>query len=301
MTGSFDPDLNLIYWGVGNPAPEFQADVRIGDNLYSNSVIALDPDSGELKWHFQFTPQGEHDWDSNSVPVLVDTEFQGKPRKLLLMAVKNGFYYVLDRVTGEFLLAREIVKQTWAEKIDEQGRPIRRPNTSPSTKGTLVYPGSLGGANWWPPSYSPRTNLFYLPVLEMASIYFRSPVDLEEGREKGMVWFTGSAIQGVSGAPHYTAIRALVAGTDQLKWEFKLPPRMEIARIGGALSTAGDLVFFGDKDHFYALDARSGEELWRIRLGGEVNAAPMTYLSEGRQHLTIATGRSIFTFALPKH
>ena len=295
MIGSFDPDLNLVYWGVGNPAPVFNGDVRQGDNLYSNSIIALNADSGQLQWHFQFTPHDEHDWDANQVPVLVDIKAEGKLQKLLLTANKNGFGYVLDRTTGELRLAYEIAKQTWALEISAQGRPVKKSNMSPSTKGTLVYPSVAGAANWWPPSYSPLTNLFYIPVLERASIYFKNPVALKEGE-----LFLGSGGQSVSSQPHYTVLRAFVAGTNQLQWEFKLPPRRDWAVMGGALSTAGNLVFFGDKNFFFALDARTGEELWRINLGSAIYAAPITYLSEGRQQLTIAAGRSLFTFALPQ-
>lgn len=294
MIGSFDPKLNLVYWGVGNPAPDFDGDQRLGDNLYTNSVIALDADSGKLKWHFQFTPHDEHDWDANQVPVLVDTEFQGKPRKLLLTANKNGFGYVLDRNTGEFLFAHETAKQTWAVKIDSQGRPVKKPNIGPSTEGTLLYPGVAGAANWWPPSYSPATHLFYVPLLERASLYFNSPVEFEKGQK-----FTGSAGQPVSGLPHYTAIRAFVPGNDQPKWEFKLPPRHNWASIGGTLATAGNLVLFGDRDLFFALDAANGDKLWSINLGSPVHAAPMTYRSLGKQQITVAAGRSLFTFGLP--
>jgi alcohol dehydrogenase (cytochrome c) len=152
MTGSFDPELNLIYWGTGNPGPDWNGEVREGDNLYSDSVVALDADTGELKWYFQFTPHDVHDWDACQIPVLFDAEYQGRPRKLMAWGNRNAFFYLLDRETGEFLLASEFAKQTWAERIDENGRPVRLPNTFPSPEGALVYPSVNGAANWWSPT-----------------------------------------------------------------------------------------------------------------------------------------------------
>ncbi|MEE8161167.1 MAG: PQQ-binding-like beta-propeller repeat protein, partial [Acidobacteriota bacterium] len=172
VTGSFDPELNLIYWGTGNPSPAWDGEVREGDNLYSNSIVALDADTGKLKWYFQFTPHDTHDWDACQIPVLVDAEFRGRLRKLMLWPNRNAFYYVLDRETGEFLLAREFAKQTWAEKIDQNGRPIVKPNTDPSPEGTLVYPSSNGAANWWSPSYSPIAGLVYVTAYDGADIYY---------------------------------------------------------------------------------------------------------------------------------
>ena len=174
MTGSYDPELNLIYWGVGNPGPDWNGEVREGDNLYSDCVLALDADTGKIKWHFQFTPHDVHDWDACQVPVLVDTEYNGRPRKPMLWGNRNAFYYALDRVTGEILHARAFAKQTWAERIDKSGRPIRRHGMLPSKDGTLVYPDVSGAANWWSPTYSPKTNIFYLIAFGRASTYFLS-------------------------------------------------------------------------------------------------------------------------------
>ena len=156
VTGSFDPELNLIYWGTGNPGPDYNGEVRKGDNLYSDCVIALDADTGKLKWYFQFTPHDVHDWDATQIPVLVDAEFRGHQRKLMLWANRNAFFYLLDRETGEFLLAKAFARQTWAERIDEKGRPVRKPKTSPTSEGTLVHPAVEGGTNWYSPSYSPH-------------------------------------------------------------------------------------------------------------------------------------------------
>lgn len=295
VTGSYDADLNIVYWGVGNPGPDFQGDVREGDNLYSNSVVAVDVDTGQLKWFFQFTPHDEHDWDANHTPILVDAEFDGAPRKLLLMATKNGFLYVLDRETGKFLLGRPFVKQTWADGLTPEGRPIVKDASSPSEKGTLTYPSVTGGTNWWPSAYNPQTGLWYIPVLERGSIFFKTEVKFEEGKP-----YMGSAYQPLPDEDHYTAIRAYLPSTGELVWEHSLPPRRLWGAIGGVLSTEGDLVFFGDYHTFYALDARDGQELWKFNLGGNVIAPPVSYLAGQRQQITIAAGRTLFTFGLDK-
>ena len=293
-TGSFDPELNLIYWGVGNPGPDFIADDRQGDNLYSNSVIALNADTGELKWHFQFTPQDDHDWDSVQIPVLVDADVGGIPRKLLLWANRNGFYYVLDRVNGKFLLARNFVKQTWAEKIDDNGRPVKQKGSSPSVKGALVWPGVTGGTNWWPPSYSPSTGLIYIPILEASSIFFRTEeLEFTQGE-----FFLGSAGQKPPNQQHFTGVRALDAVSGELRWEYHFPERGGWSKVGGILSSAGDIIFVGDNRTFYALNAKSGSLLWKFESGGTINAPPVTYQVDGKQLVSLAAGRSIFTFGL---
>ena len=227
MTGSYDADLGLVYWGVGNPSPVYQGDFRIGDNLYTDSVVALDAKSGRLKWYYQFTPHDEHDWDANQIPVLVDTEFRGRPRKLMLWANKNGFYYVLDRVSGEFLMARAFARQTWAESIDESGRPVLAPNSRPSPRGTLVYPGSAGATNWWSPSFNPESHLFYLGVLERGQTFFKGeePAEPVDGQ-----FFLGSASQTPRGEPPPKFyIRALVPETGEMAWEFELPQAVQSA------------------------------------------------------------------------
>ncbi len=290
LTGSFDPELNTIFWGVGNPGPLWTGEEREGDNLYSDCVIALDADSGKLKWYFQFTPHDVWDWDAVQIPVLVDAEFKGQQRRLMLWANRNVFFYLLDRETGEFLSARAFAKQTWAEGIDEKGRPIVKPNTKPSPEGTLLYPSAGGGTNWWSPSYSPRTELFYVPVWEAAQIYYSGDVTYIPGQR-----FLGSFAQAVPGDPGWGAIRALVPETGDLKWEYKLhiPPQ------AGVLSTSGDLVFGGtDEGHFFALDAETGKELWRASTGGLIIASPISYLSGKEQHVAIAAGSAIFVFAL---
>jgi alcohol dehydrogenase (cytochrome c) len=293
VTGSYDPELGLLYWGVGNPAPDFNGDVRPGDNLYSDSVIALDVETGDLKWHFQFTPHDEHDWDSNQVPVLVDHDFGGEPRRLMLWANRNGFYYVLDRVTGEFLHATAFVKQNWAEGIDAKGRPMVIPTAAPSKLGTLTWPGLSGGGNWWSPSFSPETDLIYVPFAEGPKVFFKSTMDLEyvAGRE-----FMGSASVH-TGEPIGAGIRALNPITGELVWEYlRQRPQRNVGRIGGALSTAGNVVFAGDLLDFVAFDARDGRELWRVNLGGQINAAPISFAIAGTQRVAIPAGNTLYVF-----
>ena len=289
MTGSFDPDLNLLYWGTGNPAPDYEGDVRKGDNLYANSVIAIDVDSGQLRWHFQFTPHDEHDWDSNQIPVLVDSVFKGRPRKLMLLANKNAFYYVLDRETGEYLVSAPFSKQTWAASIDSAGRPIERPDSSPSQKGTLVYPGVGGAANWWSPSYNPATGLLYIPVSRSWDIFTRGQSKIVKGE-----WYLGGDVHGQIES---ASVRAIEPLTGELKWEFE-PTGPAPFQLGGLLSTAGNLVFGAIGQTFFALDAETGEVLWKIRLGGNIEAAPVSYQSSGRQQVTISAGRTVYTFGL---
>jgi alcohol dehydrogenase (cytochrome c) len=291
LTGSYDPALNLLYWGVGNPAPNFNGDERGGDNLYSNSVVALDPDSGRLRWFFQFTPHDEHDWDAAQIPVLFDRDVRGNRRHLLAWANRNAFYYLLDRQTGQFLLARPFARQTWAARIDSAGRPHALPSARPSVSGTLVYPSVAGATNWWSPSFSPRSGLLYVPVLDASSIVYGEPARYERGET-----FLGSVSQ--PSAQAQTGVRALDPLTGGMRWEHRFAPRTEWHRVGGILSVAGDLVFIGDGTVLYALDARTGAELWRFNTGGRIIAAPITYVANGKQYLAIAAGRSFMAFGI---
>jgi alcohol dehydrogenase (cytochrome c) len=298
VTGSFDPALGLVYWGVGNPSPDYNGDVRPGDNLYSDSVIALDADTGELKWHFQFTPHDEHDWDANQIPVLVDRAIDGTDRRLMLWANRNGFYYVLDRATGEFLHATPFATQNWATGIDSNGRPIVAPDAAPSERGTLTWPGLSGGANWWSPSYSPVTDLIYVPFAEAPKIFIKN-VDLEEGAHRPGQYFLGGATVS-TGDPMQLGIRALRPMTGEVAWEYwRKEPRNDIGRIGGVLSIAGNVVFVGDVNDFVALDATDGTELWRTNLGGEINASPVGFAVNGQQHVAIPAGNTLYAFRLP--
>ena len=291
MTGSYDPALNLIYWGVGNPGPDWNGEVRKGDNLYSDSVIAIDADTGEIKWHFQFTPHDVHDWDACQIPVLVDTVFQGRERKLMLWANRNGFFYVLDRETGQFLLAREYAKQTWAQGIDDSGRPIRVPNMEPSPEGRLVFPDVNGASNWWSPSYSPVTGLFYTMAYDGGVTYYSADVEYEPGK----LFVGGSYTRKVPVDTYVSAVRAIDPQTGNRVWEHRVQPKS----MSGVMSTAGQLVFTGTvTGNFIALDADTGDDLWHKSLGGEVIAAPITYVANGHQQVSIAVGQAIFTFAL---
>lgn len=291
VTGAYDPGTNLVYWGTGNPGPDYIGDVRQGDNLYSNCLIALDADSGRMKWHFQFTPHDVNDMDSNQIPVLVDATFRGAPRKLVLFANRNGFYYILDRVSGQFLLARQFARQNWAKSIDAKGRPIPNPATIPSVEGALVYPDDDGTANWFSPSYSPKTNLFYQNVRELGGLYYRTEAVYQPGR-----LYLGAGRRRIPGEEEGSgALRALRALTGELAWEFKLhsPP------WSGILSTAGGLVFSGTMEgDFFALHAETGTPLWRIQTGGEVWANPVSYAFEGKQYVAIAAGGTLIAFAL---
>jgi alcohol dehydrogenase (cytochrome c) len=293
MTGSYDPELDLVYWSVANPSPLFNGEVRPGDNLYSASVVALDARTGGLRWHFQFTPHDEHDWGSGHVPVLADLVIKGSVRPVLLIATKNAFLYTLDRETGEFLQAAPFAHQTWAERIDAKGRPVRAPETEPSAKGTLVHPSAAGATNWWPPAYSPDTELLHVPTLESGAVFFKGVPRFREGE-----LFLGSAGSPIPGQSRWTGLRALDPRTGRVVWEVSGPIRENWPRVGGALSTAGGLVFWGDDSRFFGLDAKTGERLWSVNLGGHILAAPMTFTVNGRQRLAIIAGKTVFTFAV---
>ena len=291
ITGSYDPELDLVYWGTGNPGPDWNGEVRLGDNLYSDSVLALDPDTGELVWHFQFTPHDVHDWDATQIPVLADVEFDGRMRKLMLWPNRNAFFYVLDRQSGEFLRATPFGKQTWAERIGEDGRPIRVPNMFPSVEGTLVSPPIQGAANWWSPSFSPRTQLLYVMAYDSEEIYFIS----EDEYVPGESFVGGGGQKRYPPDKYYSAVRAIVPQTGEVQWEYPVQPRS----TSGVLTTASDLLFGGTVGgYFFAIDARTGDELWVMNVGGMVHAAPITYLADDQQYVTIAAGNTIFTFGL---
>jgi alcohol dehydrogenase (cytochrome c) len=303
VTGSFDPELNLIIWGVGNPSPDWNADVRPGDNLYTDSAVALDADTGQLKWHYQFVPHDANDWDAVQIPVLVDAEWQGRPRKLIYWAHRNAFYYVLDRTTGEFLLGKPFAKQTWAKEIDAKGRPIRLPNTAPTVEGNVIWPGVQGATNWFSPSYSPLTGWFYLTAWENKGLYLKGEPDYTPGNR-----YVGSVPDiDMTDDPGYGAIRALNPKTGEKIWEYKTTTKP----WSGVMATASQLVFAANggwlnraaredtEAYFFALDAENGKELWRINLGGTMASNPITFLANGKQMVTMAAGSAIFTFALP--
>jgi alcohol dehydrogenase (cytochrome c) len=290
VTGSYDPRLNLIYWGTGNPGPDWNGDPRPGDNLYTCSLLAVDADTGKLKWHFQFTPHDVHDWDATEIPVIADIPVRGRDRKVVAMANRNGFYYLLDRATGEFLQATAYAKQTWAKDIDDSGRPVLIPGAEPSVEGTLAWPSLQGATNWFSPSYNPLTRLFYVAVREMGSYYYKGEADYKPG-----TFFAGGGERTLPDDQLYGAIRALDASTGKQKWEFRLhsPP------WSGVLSTAGGLVFGGsDEGNFYALDGLTGAPLWDFQTGGPMAANPVSFTIDGHQHVAMAAGHGVFVFGL---
>ncbi len=295
LTGSFDPELNLLYWGTGNPGPDYNGDVRPGDNLYSCSLLALDPDTGTLKWHFQFTPHDTRDWDATQIPVLIDAPVAGGARKLVVMPSRNGFYYALDRVTGEFLFAKPFVKQTWAKAIDNKGRPVLNPGQEPTPEGNeSIWPGVDGGHNWMSPSYSPGTKLLYFAAREERRRFFKT--DAPEF-QPGEPFFGGGGGGGARFRPEesWGKLIAMVPETGEIRWEHRIlaPP------WAGVLSTAGNLVFSATPSgNFYALDARTGKELWHFNGGDRVFASPITFLSRGRQLITLPIGDMLIAFGL---
>ena len=307
VTGSYDPALNLTYWGVGNPGPDYNPDQRPGDNLYSDSVVALDPDTGALKWHFQFSPHDPYDYDSVQIGVLADITWKGTPTKAILWANRNGFFYVLDRTNGRFLAATPFIKVNWASGIDEHGRPIH----TPQPEGQPTWPGVQGGTNWYSPSFSPRTGLLYVSVWEgYASIFKKEPSQYVPGRT--FLGGSSTPFAGVPGAPGVRVGRATpintwtdAAGngaviaidplTGQRKWTFK---QFDVTDSGN-LTTATDLLFTGGREgYFYALDARTGAELWKVSLGGQIANGPITFAVGGRQYVSVISGNSLVTFAL---
>jgi alcohol dehydrogenase (cytochrome c) len=302
LTGSFDVEQNLIIWGTGNPSPDWNGDVRPGDNLYSDSAIALDADTGKLKWHFQFVPHDVHDWDAVQVPVLVDAEWQGTPRKLIYWAHRNGFFYVLDRTNGKFLLGKPFATQTWSNGFTPEGRPLRKPNIDPSPEGTHIWPGVQGATNWYSPSYSPQTGHFYLTAWENKGLYRKGDAEYIPGNR-----YIGSVPEiDLPDEPGWGAIRAIDPKTGERVWEHK----MHSKPWSGVMTTAGRLLFGSTggwisrektamESYFFALDVENGKELWRINLGGTMASNPMTYSVKGKQYVVMPAGSGIFAFSLP--
>jgi len=295
VTGSYDPETNLTMWGTGNAGPDWDGDARLGDNLYSSSVVALDADTGKLKWHYQFSPHNEFDWDATQVPVLADVQIQGRARKVMLWANRNGMFYVLDRTDGKFIMGKPFTKVNWLKGFDERGRPMLDPAVKPTKEGTLVYPGNQGGTNWYNPSFSPATGLFYIPTWENSSSTYvkgEQPPEFHDGQS-----FTGLFPRGGATTDDvYGAIVAMDPNTGDKKWSFRLgAPSPE----GGVLTTASNVLFAGGSNgQFVALDARDGKLLWETNLGPSVSAGPMSYQVGGKQYLSIQAGTSLYTFTL---
>jgi alcohol dehydrogenase (cytochrome c) len=307
VTPTYDPELNLTYWGVGNPGPDWNSGQRPGDNLYTDSVIALDADTGTLKWHFQFTPNDRYDYDSVQVGVLADIQWRGTPTKAMFWANRNGFFYVLDRTTGRLLFGKPFVKVNWASGLDENGRPIH----TPQPEGQPTWPGNQGGTNWYSPSFSPRTGLFYVSAWEgYASIFRSEPSQYVAGRQ--FMGGTNRPFTPVPGAPGvrigratpinnwtdavgHGAVIAIDPQTGEHKWKFD---QFDVTD-SGILTTASDLLFTGGREgYFHALDARTGALLWKVALGGQIVNGPMTYAVDGRQYVSVISANSLVTFGL---
>jgi alcohol dehydrogenase (cytochrome c) len=294
LTGTYDPALNLLYWGTGNPNPDWNGDNRKGDNLYTGSLLALDPDTGALKWHFQFTPHDTHDWDANGIPVLADLPIDGRTRKVVLFANRNGFFYVLDRATGELLLARPFANTTWATEIGKDGRPILIPGHDPTPEGTETCPDWYGSTNFMSPSYDPNNTLFYVTVRETcARFILRPPPATVNVGDRTM----GGTVAPVVGYKTWGALRAIDPTTIERKWQI----RYEGAGWAGVLATAGGVVFSGDHDgNFFAADSRTGQKLFTYQTGNPIFAPPTTYMIGDRQYVFMGSGAAITAFALPR-
>ena len=293
MPGTYDPQLNTVYWGTSNPAPDFEGGLRPGDDLYTDCVLALDPDTGRLKWYFQFTPHDIFDFDAVETPIVIDAVFQGSQRKLLVQANRNGFIYVLDRTNGKFLSATRFVdKMNWAKEIDAQGKPVRT-GIEPAAAGTRICPGYSGATNWYSPSYSESTHSIYFMALEECETYFFKPQVFKEGH--------GYYSTGVERIPGELSQKVLVAfnlDTNSITWKY---PQVGTGHSsGGTMTTAGGLVFFGDDaGSLEAVNAQTGKPLWHFNTGQDISASPMSYAIADKQYMAIAAGSDIFSFKLP--
>jgi alcohol dehydrogenase (cytochrome c) len=289
ITGTFDPELNLIFWPTGNPAPSNYGGERKGDNLYSNCILALDADTGKLRWYYQATPHDLYDYDATQIPVLIDAEWEGRPRKLLVQANRNGFLYVLDRTNGKFLFAKALGTVTWAKGIRADGTPEVNKEI-PGKEGKRVCPGALGLTNWYSPSYNPETKLLYIATSTECDIFTSSPQTYRAGHDFLGSIYVPDAKERLTGS-----LKAIDPLTGNQKWEF--PYFLNPA--GGALSTATGLVFASDTDgNFIALDAGSGRDLWHRQVGAGIYSTAITYELDGNQYVVIPAGSTLFAFSL---
>ena len=292
LTGTYDPALDTLFWPTGNPCPDYDGSERLGDNLYSDSILALDAKTGRLSWYFQYTPHDVWDWDAQQPPVLVDLDWQGEPRRLLLHANRNGFFYVLDRTSGELLLAKPFVRKlTWARAIGADGRPVLNPGQEPSAQGTRVCPAVEGATNWFSTAFDPAAGLYYVQTLEKCTIYTKTKDEWKAGES----YYGGSTRDAEE--PAQKVLRAIDVRTGAIAWE--LPQAGPANSWGGVLATAGGLVFFGeDTGALMAVDAATGDPLWHFQANTLWKASPMTYLFDGRQYVAVATARTILAFGL---
>jgi alcohol dehydrogenase (cytochrome c) len=297
ITGSYDLSTDLLYWGVGNPSPAFLGDVRPGDNLFTASVIALHASTGKLAWYFQFTPHDEHDRDAAQTPILADLSIDGKVRKVICWPNRNGFYYVLDRLTGQFLAGVPFVTVDWAKGLTPAGRPILADDAKISTTGRSTRPGIGGGTNWENPSFDPTRGTVFIPATEGSSVFTKLPTNkVSDGPHNRM--FVGSGSSQVASATR--KIVALDAATGRQKWAYIAPTASGTRDLtySGLLSTGGGLVFGASGGELLALDADTGRKLWGTPLGGATKAAPIAFTVDGREVIAVSAGRSFFVFGL---
>jgi len=293
MPGTYDPELNTVYWCTSNPAPDFDGGPRPGDDLYTASVLALNPDTGKLKWYFQFTPHDLYDYDATETPVLVDANYGGQPRNLLVQANRNGFFYVLDRTNGKFLSAFPFVKKlNWARGIDAQGRPIRT-GVQPTAEGTRTCPGFIGATNWYSPSYNPSTHLFYFLASENCDVFLLKPEEFSEGKT-----YYSTGARRSPGDHAQKSLLAFSLESDKPVWRY--PQTGPGHSSGGVMTTASGLLFFGDDaQSVEAVDAQTGKPLWHFNTGQNIHASPMSYAVKAKQYVAIAAGSDVFSFGLP--
>ena len=294
VTGAYDPELNLLYYGTGNPGPDFHGENRLGDNLYTASLVALDADTGKLRWYYQFTPHDVHDWDAAQVPVLADIPVGGQIRKVVMLANRNGFYYTLDRTNGKVIVARPFVMTTWAKEIGSDGRPMVVPGHTPDEKGVVTCPDVYGGTNFWPPTFDPSQRLFFVNARESCGRYYAWKSDYNQGDR-----FTSGATQRVRGGGMHAfgALRAIDPATGNQRWEFRY-----LAPVtAGLLATASGLIFSGDGDgHLLALNSHTGKLLWHYQMGATMHGtSPITFMLDGRQQLVVPAGTTLTAWALP--
>jgi alcohol dehydrogenase (cytochrome c) len=283
---TYDPDLDMLFVGTGNPQPVIAGKGRKGSNLFTESIVALDVKTGKLVWHFQPSPHDTHDWDAVQTPVLIDGEIDGQPRKLVAQASRNGWFFVLDRKTGKNYISSEYVQTNWAKGVDGTGQPIPNPAKEPQVDGALVSPNQGGAANWPPPSFSPQTGLFYVNATRAYSIYY---IYDEDAKPEG--W--GGSDQGGWGE---ALLQAIDYKTGKIRWSHKWEGS---SSRSGVLSTAGNLVFAGDPDNnLVALNATTGQPLWHANLGSDVSNGPITYELGGAQYLVVAAGDTLYAFVL---
>jgi alcohol dehydrogenase (cytochrome c) len=293
FTGTYDPASDVVYWPTGNPSAEYYGDDRIGDNLYADCILALDGKTGKLKWYYQFTPHDLWDWDATETPVLVDASWNGQPRKLLLHGNRNGFFYVFDRTDGKLLLAKPFVRHlTWASGIGPDGRPIKNPNQEPSPAGTKVCPSQDGATNWFSPSFNPATGLFYLQTFEKCSMYTKST----PGEWQPLRQYLGGSQRTIQESPE-RILKAIDIRNGSIAWELPQPGPAE--SWGGTLATSTGLVIFGEEGGaLMAADAKTGKPLWSFLTNQSWKASPMAYMFDHKEHIAIAAGSTILSFAL---